>query len=143
MKTKFSIFAIIFCSLLFLNIAEAKVKTGKSKINPKFEKIWKEFQSGVSQGNKEAVVKLVTFDYPGPSDINVDKIIKSNSEFIKNFDKIFTRDFIKVIQETNANSFSSGDEDGYKWYRYTGTNKVIIDFCDTGKGFKLVDCTNW
>lgn len=52
MKTQLSIIAIIIMSMLFLNLAEAQKKSTKVKVDPEFEKFWKEFKTALGKNDK-------------------------------------------------------------------------------------------
>lgn len=59
MKTKLSIIAIIIMSMLLVNIAEAQMKSTKVKVDPEFEKFWKEFQNAMCSNDISKIKSLI------------------------------------------------------------------------------------
>jgi uncharacterized protein (TIGR02145 family) len=132
---------LILVALLFIGYSldsKPKEKPGQKK----FEKFFDKFYEAYFRYNDLKLSELISFGNENPVDFEGENPIANSDMFFNNWTKIFTDEMNEFIKNSSEKDFYASDEEGFLW-RTLESNNLFIQFCDYGKGWKLVNCTGW
>ena len=104
MKTIFNTLSIIILTLLFVQLAEAQKKSTKVKVEPEFEKFWKEFQNSFLSRDFNNLNRMVEFPLNIFQNTSGSSKRISESQFKTKFNSI-SEDWKTVVKKAKIKNF--------------------------------------